>query len=94
MRRPQAQATHSVVDTLFFSGVFAETLAFLGCRAVVNLGENYTTFRALTGEPTLVKIVMMSPLVKTMPTSLWPSTSIGVVTHDDVVLIMKLRSFM
>ena len=40
----------------------------------------------------LVRIVIISPFMNTMPLSVELSTSIGVVTHDEVVLIIKLRS--
>ena len=41
----------------------------------------------------LVKMVMISPFMNTIPLSVELSTSIGVVTHDEVVLIIKLRSY-
>lgn len=41
----------------------------------------------------LVKMVMISPFMNTIPLSVELSTSIGVVTQDEVVLIIKLRSY-
>ena len=45
-----------------------------------------------TGEPMLVRMVVMSPFENTIPSGVVLRTSIGVVIQSEVLLIMKLRS--
>ncbi len=52
------------------------------------------TEERLTGEPMLVRMVVISPFANTMPSGVVLRTFMGEVIQSEVLLIMKLRSYL